>query len=135
MRLVTDSNVIVSGPNYSGSEAQILGLAAEGRVELVLSETILTEVFRTLLYKFDWSSSASVDALEELRDVARIVDPPKFTSAVPGDHPDNRVLDCAVYASADYLVTGDRKHLLPLGEFEGVRILRAPDFIKMLDDD
>lgn len=133
MRAVIDSNVIVSGVTYPGNEAHALDLAVQGRFELVLSESMLTEVFRTLLYKFEWSYRASVDVLEELRDVATIVDPPPHASAVPENHPDNRILDCAVFASADYLVTGDRKHLLPLQEFEGVRILRAPDFLEVLD--
>ena len=134
MRAVPDANVIVSGLNYSGSEAQVLELAALGRFEMVLSENILAEVFRTLMYKFDWSHSGAIDALVELRDGAVIVEPPPFVSAVPGDHADNRILECAVFAEADYLVTGDRRHLLPLEEYEGVKIVRAPTLLSILQE-
>ena len=102
---------------------------------MVLSDLILTEVLRTLLYKLSWSRSGAIEALEELKDAAVIVDPPPSASAVPGDHVDNRILDCAAFGRADYLVTGDRKHLLPLGEHEGVKILRAPDFLAILNAD
>ena len=48
------------------------------------------------------------------------------------DHADNRILACAVQASANYLVTGDRRHLLPLEEHRGTRIVNAPQFLTTL---
>ena len=132
MRVVLDSNVIVSGLNYSGSEGALLELARHGRFELVVSEFLLAEVQRVLLHRFDWSYARTSLQLSSLRRRGVVANPPPFVSAVPDDHPDNRVLECAVHAEADYLVTGDRRHLLPLGEFEGVRILRAPEFLALL---
>ena len=51
---------------------------------------------------------------------------------IESGHPDNRVLECAVAASADYLVTGDRRHLLPIGEHQGTMIVNAPRFLLLL---
>ena len=51
---------------------------------------------------------------------------------IENSHADNRVLECAVAASADYLVTGDRKHLLPIQEHQGSRILNAPRLLSIL---
>ncbi len=133
MRALLDTNVILSGLNYPGSERQALELGYQLGFELVISEHLLEEVLRGLLWKLGWSSVGATSALEELRRVALIVEPPRSADIIPDDHADNRVLECAVHASADYLVTGDRKHLLPLGEFEGVRILRAPEFLAVLD--
>ena len=53
---------------------------------------------------------------------------------VEGGHADNRILACVVEARADYLVTGDRRHLLPIGEYGGARIVRAPAFLSALDE-
>ena len=53
---------------------------------------------------------------------------------IEGDHADNRILECAVEAFTDYLVTGDRRHLLPLGEHQGARILNAPRFLSALEE-
>ena len=51
---------------------------------------------------------------------------------IEGGHPDNRILECAVAANADYLVTGDRRHLLPIGEHGGTRIINARLFLSAL---
>lgn len=133
MRVLLDTNVILSGLNHSGNEQRVLQLGYQLGFEWVISEYLLEEVLRGLLWKFDWSSVRATNALEDLRRVALIVEPSRSVDIIPDDHPDNRVLECAVHAEADYLVTGDRKHLLPLGEFEGVRILRAPDFLAVLN--
>jgi uncharacterized protein len=50
-------------------------------------------------------------------------------TAVPGDPDDDKVLECAVMAGATHIVTGDRRHLLPLGTFQGIPILTAADFL------
>lgn len=134
MKAVLDTNVIVSALNFPGSEEQVVALASKRAFELILSEFILIELHRALTQKFHWSYSSATKAVDELRAIALIVDPPHSVEVIVGDHPDNRVLECAVHASADYLVTGDRKHLLPLETFEDVRILRAPDFIDILRD-
>ena len=68
-----------------------------------------------------------------LRDAATIVEPRRLPEViVEGGHADNRILECAVEASADYLVTGDRRHLLPLEEHQDTRIINAPQFLSML---
>ena len=135
MRVLLDTNVILSGLNYSGNEQRVLEHGYQLGFELVLSEYLLDEVLRGLLWKFDWSSVRATNALEDLRRVASIVEPPRSADIIPDDHPDSRVLECAVHGEADYLVTGDRKHLLPIGEFEGVKILRAPEFLALLSSD
>ena len=134
MKIVFDTNVIVSGLNFRGSERILLRLTNEDRFELFLSEFILSEASSVLRRKFNWTEARVTMQLAVLRDTATILSPLQFVSAIAHDHADNRVLECAVLASADYLVTGDRKHLLPLETFEGVRILRAPDFLKILGD-
>ncbi|MCY3911724.1 MAG: putative toxin-antitoxin system toxin component, PIN family [Chloroflexi bacterium] len=134
MRVVLDTNVIVSGLNFPGNERLLLDLALRGRIELYLSPFILDEVFGVLARKFGWADDDVQQALRRLRQAATVIHPPRFTDVIEGDHADNRVLECAVAVSADYLVTGDRRHLLPIGEHRGVRILRSPQFISALGD-
>lgn len=50
-------------------------------------------------------------------------DPPRWADAITGDPADDAILACAVEARVDVLATGDRKHLLPIGEHRGVRLL------------
>ena len=48
--------------------------------------------------------------------------------------PDNRILECALAGKADYIVSGDKKHLLPLSEFEGIKIITASQLLKVVRD-
>ena len=132
MRVVLDTNVIVSGLNFPGNERLVLELALRGRFELCLSPFILEEVAGVLGRKFDWTEERSAQALRALGDAATVVEPPRLPEVIESDHADNRILECAVEASADYLVTGDRHHLLPLEEHQGARIVNAPRFLSFL---
>ena len=133
MRVVLDTNVIVSGLNFPGNERLVLELALRGRFELCLSPFILEEIVGVLVRKFDWAEERSAQAIRALGDAATVVEPSRLTEVIEGGHADNRILECAVEASADYLVTGDRRHLLPLGEHRSVRILNAPRFLSALE--
>ena len=133
MRVVLDTNVIVSGLNFPGNEHLVLELALRGRFELYVSTFILEEAAGVLGRKFDWDAERSSQALSALGNAATVIYPRRLPEVIEGGHADNRILECAVEASADYLVTGDRRHLLPLGTHEGVRILNAPRFLSALE--
>ncbi len=132
MRVVLDTNVIVSGLNFPGNERLVLELALRGRFELCVSPFILEEVAGVLVRKFAWTEERSAQALRALGDAATVVEPLRLPEMIEGGHADNRILECAVEVSADYLVTGDRRHLLPLEEHQGARIVNAPHFLSEL---
>ena len=134
MRVVLDTNVIVSVFNFPGNERLILELALRGRFQLYLSPFILQEVAGVLDRKVDWTEERLSQALGALEDAATIVEPHRRPEVIEGGHADNRILECAVAAAADYLVTGDRRHLLPLEEHHGARILNAPRFLPFLEE-
>lgn len=134
MRAVLGTNVIVSGLNFPGNERVVLELALRGRFELWLSPLILAEVGGVLVHKFGWSGERTSQALGLLGPAATVIEPRRRPDTIGGGHADNRILECAVQASADYLVTGDRRHLLPLGEHHGARIVNAPRFLSETED-
>ena len=133
MRVVLDTNVIVSGLNYHGNEARLLDHALAGEFDLYVSPFILEEVTRVLPRKFGWDNQSIAAALATLLDVATIVEPPAPTGAPSTSRADDFVLACAAEVSADYLVTGDRRHLLPLGEYAGARIVTTAAFLAELE--
>ena len=133
MRVVLDTNVIVSGLNFPGNERMVLELALRGRFELFLSWFILGEVSGMLTRKFGWDQERTIRAISVLQNAATIVEPPRLDEVIADCHADNRVMECAAAASADCLVTGDRRHLLPIGEHRGARIVNAPRFLSMLN--
>ena len=132
MRVVLDTNVVVSGLNFPGNERLVLELALRGRFELYLSPFILEEVTGVLGRKFGWDEDRVSEACRALEKAAAVIEPRRLPDVIEANEADNRILECAMEASAEYLVTGDRKHLLPLEEHRSVRILNAPRFLAVL---
>ena len=82
--------------------------------------------------KFGWKETVSDRAIAMLGDSATIIKPRRVSNAIANNEADNQILACAIESAADDLVTGDRRHLLPLGEHRGTRIVNAPRFLSAL---
>lgn len=132
IRVVADTNVYVSAIVFGGTPEAILALARVGVVELFVCPAIPAELRSVLSKTFDWPESRVRDALAEVQAVASLVNPSARISGVLVCEADHRILECAVAARVDFLVTGDRAHLLPLGVFEGIRIVTPREFIDHL---
>ena len=132
MKVVLDTNVIISGVLHSGNPSRVLDMMVDAEYELCLSPFILGEVAGVLAHKFNRSAQFIAETISDLHRIATIVDPTPQADAVPGGHADNRILDCAAAVGADFLVTGDARHLLPLGEHAGTRIVNAAGFLEAL---
>ncbi len=130
MNVVFDTNVFVSAFMVPGSRSEHAFLLAQRRaVELYSSIPILTEAARVLRTKFNQPEKDITAALKLISRAAHIVRPVRALT-VPHDLPDNRILECAVTAQVDVIVTGDQ-HLLKLRSFEGISIVRVVDFLRM----
>ncbi|MDQ7840969.1 MAG: putative toxin-antitoxin system toxin component, PIN family [bacterium] len=132
IRVVADTNVYVSAIVFGGTPEAILALARAGVVHLFVCPAILAELRSVLSKTFGWPESRVRDALAEVRAVASLVRPSARISGVLAHEADHRILEYAVAARVDFLVTGDRTHLLPLGVFEGIRIVTPREFIDNL---
>jgi putative PIN family toxin of toxin-antitoxin system len=137
IRAVLDANVFVSAVlSPAGAPAQVLTAWREERFQLVISEAILEEIERVFQYpkivKYHrWSEERLRSFLDDLRHLA-IVTPGTLTLTVIHDNPpDDRYLECAVEGEAAYIVSGDR-HLLDLGEYQGIQILTPRAFLEAL---
>ena len=67
--------------------------------------------------------------MSDLLTVLRVVSITGELKKIVADPDDDKVLECAVVASATHIVTGDRKHLLPLGSYHGIRIVSPAEFL------
>lgn len=127
-----DTNVIISAVHFGGPPEELLLLANHGDIGLFLSTFILEETARVLEEKLLWEKRRISRLIDALREVAAIIEPESELNAVAGDDSDNRILACAVDAKADFLVTGDKRHLLPLGRYKGIRILTPRECLDLL---
>jgi putative PIN family toxin of toxin-antitoxin system len=134
MIVVLDTNVIVSAllsPN--GTPAEIIRYMEAGKITVATSDFLLDELKRVLKYakvaKHIKASEEEVDLfVKRFTMFADIVRPESSIKAVEKDPDDNHVLECAVAAKADFVVTGDQ-HLLELEEFQGIEILSPTAFV------
>jgi len=134
MKVVFDTNVFISAFIIPGSQGdQAFSYARQGRFELYTSVAILTETACKLRGKFNQSAEDITEALKLISHTSEVLKP-GTTLAVLEDVPDNRILECALDAHADLVVTGDR-HLLKLKEFRGIPIIRLADFLRMFPEE
>jgi putative PIN family toxin of toxin-antitoxin system len=131
MRAVLDTNEYVSALVFGGLPREILQRAERGDFELVVSAHIREEVERVLCDKFGWTLERVAEAIDPLWEVAHFVTPREKISA-SRDETDNRILECAIESGAQVIVSFDND-LLTLTPFEGIRILKAREFIELLD--
>jgi len=131
-KVVIDTNVFISGLNFAGRPSEILELLMKGEIEGFISSFILAELERILRERFEWKAEQTRRALNRIRANTILVEPRIRVSAIKEKDDDNRILECAVEAKADYLISGDRKHLLPLKEYQGIKILSPAEFLRTL---
>ena len=131
MRTVFDTNIYVSALAIPGGNAEDAYLeAVRGTFELFTSVAILTETARVLQTKFDWAEDKVREAVQDISQVATVLRP-RPTLHILDDEPDNRILECAITAHAEFIVSGDR-HLLTLKHHADITIISLADFLTKL---
>ena len=140
MKAVLDANVFVSALiSLRGAPRQIIERWRAEAFVLLTSEAILQEIGHVLRYPkiaalHRPSEPQLMEFLALLREESHIVNPTE-TWAISPDESDNRYLECAVAGDAEYVVSGDKRHLLPLAEYRGVRIVSPATFLMALQLD
>lgn len=132
MIVVLDTNIIASGTYWRGKPAHCLEAWAQGRFDLAISHPILSEyeeVVARLAARHP--TKQPTDWLSAIRQAGHLYLPAPVAIST-ADPDDEMFIECAVTARADYLVTGDKGHLLVLKEIGGVPILAAADFLSLL---
>lgn len=130
IRVVYDTNVLVSAIGFYGKPWQCLLLAFVGDVEMVTSEAALAEFSRVLQYdRLPFTEAEQTLFPELLRHEATVVEPDLALTVVDDDPDDDAFLECAVAADADYLLSGN-DHVRDIGDVRGVEILRPAEFLE-----
>jgi putative PIN family toxin of toxin-antitoxin system len=128
MIFVLDTNVLVSAVlKPAGTPRNLVDLWLQDTFEIAVSDAILQE-YRDVLSRPKFtpyipSPNLVVELFEKLESSAEYFPGLTPVSPIRQDRSDEKFLSCAIEAQAEALITGDHKHLLPIGEYEGVRIL------------
>ena len=128
MRIVLDTNVIVSALVFGGLPRRVFEMVEDGHCEFYYSADIERETRRVLHDKFGWDEERLDRYLPVLWGLGERVTPRHRVTAVKDDPDDNCILECAIAAGADVIVSGDG-HLLRLTAYEGISILTPRAFV------
>ncbi|MGA8216281.1 MAG: putative toxin-antitoxin system toxin component, PIN family [Candidatus Sulfotelmatobacter sp.] len=131
MRIVVDTNVIVSALVFGGLPRRVFEVAESGQCEFYYSAEIENETRRVLRDKFGWDEARLDRYLPVLWALGESVTPRDRVTAVKEDPDDNRILECAIAAGAEIIISGD-SHLLRLAAYEGIAILTPREFLSTL---
>jgi uncharacterized protein len=128
---VFDTNIVFSGVGWKGKPFQCLELARAGIVDGVTCRELLDELAEKLQSKLSFTPEQSLDTVADLLTFLRVVLIAGKLKAVPADPDDDKVVECATTVGATHIITGDRRHLLPLKSFQGIPILTAAEFLAL----
>jgi len=132
VKAIRDSNVFISGVFWKGPPFEILKAWQEQRFRLAMSLPIVEE-YRRVLDEFTKERAAPVlmSVLKVVELYSEMVEPVSFSEPVCSDPDDDKFLEAAIAAGADYIVSGDTA-LLNLKSYHGVEIVRPSRFLKLL---
>lgn len=130
-KVVIDTNVFISGLNFIGKPSEVLELFIKGEIEVYISPFILREIEKILRKKFSWNERQLQKVLDKIKKKAIMVQPRTKISIIKTKKDDNRILECALEGKVQYLISGDERHILPLKNFQGIKILSPIEFLKL----
>lgn len=135
IKLVLDTNTIISGLFWKGNEFQLLEKIEKGNAELFLTQDMLLEIGKVLHYprleKYVRSAGITPEVLlEKIISFSILLDAQEQVT-VCRDPEDDKVISCAIAANAQYIVTGD-EDLLVLKKYKGIQIITTKEVLELL---
>lgn len=128
MRVVYDTNILISGLLWRGLPYKCLLLAKAKAVELFLCEEIISEFSLKLKGKFGFTDFEVRKIIKEIKSFSKDIEIEGNLRVIKEDREDDKFIECAYISRANCIVSGDR-HLLNLESFKGIEILNASDFL------
>lgn len=132
LKVVLDTNIFVSAINFDAKPDLIIKLVMDGQIKGYVSRFILSELCDTLTTKFKFNQEKIIKIEQLILNYFTVVDPKITINIIRNCPPDNKILACALSAKADYLISGDKKHILLLKKIKNVPIVSPEQFLKLL---
>ena len=131
IKVVLDTNILLSSTLWNNSEAQkLLFKLIRKNVQIYSSVEILSEYQEVLKRDFDYSDKEISYIVEKIFTFTTLIKPKKRVDVVKDDPDDNKIIECAIESSSKNIITYD-KHLLNIGEYEGIKIIKPKEAMRM----
>lgn len=135
-KVVLDTNALISGLLWDGNEATIIEKAEKREIQLFISPKILEEVEGVLkrekfTKRLEGKEYTVEKAVAKIALISTLIEPNINIKEIKEDSDDNRILECALAAEAEFIISGD-SHLLRVAEYKGISILSASRFVRQI---
>jgi len=135
-KIVLDTNTWISALIWGGKPATIIKAAEQGTINIFITEPLIEEINQVLKYpkikKIYHPQTTHQQLIEQILKNTKFVETTTAKLEVIKEHPaDNKIIECAVSAKADYIISGD-KHILNIITYKKTQILTANDFIEKI---
>lgn len=132
MKIILDTNVIVSGIFWKGPSEKVLCALADDKFKLIISSEIITEIIKTLMnFKIKLPFNEILLWLSIFLWKAELVEPEERVDVIKNDPEDNKFIEAAIEGNVEYIISQDH-HLLDIKEYQGIKIILPEEFMKKL---
>ncbi len=134
IKAVVDTNVFVSGIFLEGNFcSQIIDLWRLREINMISSLEIVRELGETLRdFKIKMPEGMINEWQNKIIENAIIVEPKEKLDIVKNDPKDNKFFEAAVAGNAEYIISQDKKHILCIKEYRGIKTISPGEFLKII---
>ena len=130
MKVTVDTNFLISATQWDYSVAhKLLKKLILSDAEIFTTQDILDETAEVLERDFKYSKNEAKNIIEKILLFAKLIKSKQKAEIIKDDPDDNKVIECAIESSSDYIVTYDG-HLLKLKEYKGIKIMKPEEILK-----
>jgi uncharacterized protein len=119
----------ISAIGWRGRPYECLEHARSRRVDGITCQELLDELTDKLRTKLAFTDEQLAETLADLLGFLALVAIPNRLHGISTDPDDDKVFECAMIGRATHIVSGDRRHVLPLGSYQGIAIVSAAEFL------
>jgi len=132
IRVVLDTNVYISAIIIGGVCEKLFEEIQKRDFKIFISPFLIQEIIKVLKKKFKWDDEMIQFVICFLLEKAILIYPQKEVFIIKEKEDDNRILELALEAKAHFLISGDKKHILPLKKINHTQIISPKNFLKIL---
>jgi len=135
MKVTVDTNFLISATQWDYSVAHKLlnkFILSETKIfKIFTTQDILDETIEVLERDFKYTKNEAKNIIEKILLFASLIEPKQKVNIIKDDSDDNKVIECAIESSSDYIITYD-KHLLKIKEYKSIKILKPEEILKII---
>ncbi len=136
IRVVLDTNIIISGTLWSGTPSRVIQAIEQGKVKPIASEAMLDELQGVLerpkfTKRLELIGKTAKQVVSEYAARAEVIEVQPLGETVSEDPDDDIFIACTISGKAQMVISGD-PHLLDVKQYQGIPILNVVDFLKHL---